>query len=94
MAWMDLGVIMLSEISQRVTNSVWLHLYVESKQNKWTNITKKKQSHMCKEQMNDCQRARQVGRWEIDEGDKVVKTWSCTINESQIWNVQCGECSQ
>ena len=29
--WMDLEGIMVSEISQRKTNTVWYHLYVESK---------------------------------------------------------------
>ena len=33
--WMDLQVIMLSEISQTKTNTIWFHFYVESKkQNK------------------------------------------------------------
>ena len=40
--WMNLE----GEISQRMTSSIWGHLYVESKkQNKWTNITKQKQTH-------------------------------------------------
>ena len=30
-AWMDLEGIMLSEVSQRKSNSLWYHLYVESK---------------------------------------------------------------
>ena len=29
--WMDLEGIMLSEVTQRKTNTVWYHLYVESK---------------------------------------------------------------
>ena len=29
--WMDLEDIMLNEINQRKTNTVWYHLYVESK---------------------------------------------------------------
>ena len=37
---MDIEGIMLSEISQKKTNAVWSHLYVESKQNK---INKKTQ---------------------------------------------------
>ena len=49
--WMDLEVIMLSEISQRKINTVWYHLYVESKKyNKVVNITKKKQIHRYREQ--------------------------------------------
>ena len=40
--WMDLEGIVLSEISQRKTNTVWYHLYVESKKyNTLVNITKK-----------------------------------------------------
>ena len=29
--WMDIGVIVLSEVSQRKTNIIWYHLYVECK---------------------------------------------------------------
>ena len=43
--WMDLGGIMLSEISRTKTDTVWCHLSVESKKyNKLVNITKKKQT--------------------------------------------------
>ena len=45
---MDLESIMLSEVSQRKADTVWYHLYVESKKyqyNKLVNITKKKQTH-------------------------------------------------
>ena len=49
--WMDLEGIMLSEISQRKTHTIWFHLYVESKKyNKLVNKTKKKQTRRCKEQ--------------------------------------------
>ena len=45
-AKMDLEGTMLSERSQTKTNTVWFHLYVDSrKQNKWTNIAKQKQSY-------------------------------------------------
>ena len=30
-AWVDLQIIILSEVSQRKTNIIWYHLYVESK---------------------------------------------------------------
>ena len=29
--WMDLDIIILSEVSKRKTNTIWYHLYVESK---------------------------------------------------------------
>ena len=29
--WIDLQIVILSEISQRKTNTIWHHLYVESK---------------------------------------------------------------
>ena len=48
---MDLEVVMLSEIIQRKINTVWYHLYVESKKyNKLVNITKKKQTHRYREE--------------------------------------------
>ena len=41
--WMDLEGIMLSEISQTEKDTVWYHLYVESKKyNKLVNTTKKR----------------------------------------------------
>ena len=48
--WMDLKGIMLSEMSQRKTNTVCYHLYVDSKKEKLVNITKKKQTHRYREQ--------------------------------------------
>ena len=49
--WMDMEGIMLSEISQRKTNTVWYHLYVESKKyNKLVNIIKTKQTHRYREE--------------------------------------------
>ena len=54
--WMDLEDIMLSEVTQRKTNIVWYHLYVESKQyNKLVNITKKKQTPRYREQTSGYQ---------------------------------------
>ena len=45
--WMDLEGAMLNERSQRKTNTVCFHLYVETKkQNKRSNITKQKQTHI------------------------------------------------
>ena len=54
--WVDLEGIMLSEISQRKTNAVKYHLYVESKKyNKLVNKTKEKQIHRYREQTNGYQ---------------------------------------
>ena len=53
--WIDLADIMLSEISQTKTNTVYFHLYVKSKkQNKTTNITK--QIVRYREKISSCQR--------------------------------------
>ena len=35
--WMDLEIIILSEVNQTKTNIIWYHLYVESKKKKSTN---------------------------------------------------------
>ena len=52
--WMGLEAIMLSGMSQMAkTNTVWYHLYVESKKyNKPVNTTTKKQIHRYREQTN------------------------------------------
>ena len=41
---MELEGIMLSEISQRKTNTVWYHLYVESKKIQQTSVYNKKEA--------------------------------------------------
>ena len=64
--WMDLEGIVLSEISQRKTNTVWYHLYVESKKyNKLVNIIKKP-TH--REQTSGYQ-------WEGERGNIRVGEW-------------------
>ena len=60
----DLECIMLSEINQRKTNTIWFHSYVESKN---TNITRQKQTNRYREQKVSCQKrggwGRRVNRW-------------------------------
>ena len=49
--WVELEGVMLSETSQRKTNTVWYHFYVESKNYKeLVHITEKKQTHKCREE--------------------------------------------
>ena len=48
--WIDLGGIMLSEISQRKTNTIWFHLYVESK----TQNKQNRNKHRYREQTYSC----------------------------------------
>ena len=44
--WMDLEIIILSEVSQTKTNIIWYHLYMESKKTMQINLFKKqKQTH-------------------------------------------------
>ena len=57
---MDIEGTMLSKISQRKTSTIWLHLYVESKeQSKWT---------------NKIETASYIQRtdWELPEGRRIV----------------------
>ena len=59
--WTDLEIIILSEVSQRKTSTIWYHLYVESKVwHKWT-FLKKKQTHRCREETYGCQGGVGVG---------------------------------
>ena len=49
----DLEIVILSEISQRKTNTVWYHLHVESKKyNRLVNTAKKKQIRRYREQIS------------------------------------------
>ena len=47
---------MLSTVRQRKTNTVYFHLYVESKKIKQTDVTKQKQTHRYREQISGYQR--------------------------------------
>ena len=68
--WMDLEGVILSEISQRETHALWFHLYMEPKnQNKWTNMTKQKESHRYREQTGVARGEWVGGRREISKGD-------------------------
>ena len=50
--WMDLEIIILSEVRQRKTNIIWYHLYVESKKMIQMNLfTKQKQTHRHRKQI-------------------------------------------
>ena len=67
--WMEWEGIMLSEIRQKKTNTVWYHFYVESKKhNKLVTRTKKKQIHRYREQTSGCQWEK--GRGHIRMGAK------------------------
>ena len=57
--WMDLEIIILSEVSQRETNFIWYHLYVESKKMIQMNLfTKQKQTHKHRKRTYSYQRGK------------------------------------
>ena len=56
--WMDLEGVMLSEISQRKTNTIWFHLHAESKTK-----TKPYQTHRYRKWIGGCQRQGVEGGW-------------------------------
>ena len=62
MTWMDLEIIMLSEISQRKIDTIWFHLYAVSKEQ--TEQTNQKQTHKYNGQFSDGQRGGDLGGWE------------------------------
>ena len=60
--WIDLEIIILSEVSQRKTNIICYHLYVESKKMIQMNLfTKQEQTHRLKKQTYGYQRGKVVG---------------------------------
>ena len=63
--WMDLKVIMLSEISQRKTNIIWFSLYVDSKEQKMKKENWKR--------LMDTERELEVARGEGEWG--TAKKW-------------------
>ena len=57
--WMDPEITILSEISQRKTNVIWYHLYVDSKNIIQRNLfTKQKQTHGLQKQTSGYQRGK------------------------------------
>ena len=69
--WIDLEDIMLNEISQTKTNTIWFHLYVQWNLKNKTNeqTTKQKQTHSYSEQTGGCQRGWECRMSEIGEGN-------------------------
>ena len=67
--WMDLEIVILSEIYQRKTNTIWYHLHVESfKMTQINLLTKQKQSHRYRRQTHGYQRGKVGGgkiNWEF-----------------------------
>ena len=56
--WMDLEIIMLSEVRQKETNTIWYHLYVESKiWHKWTYLQNRNR-------LTDIENKFMVTKWE------------------------------
>ena len=66
--WMDLKIIIFSEVSQRKTNIICYHLHVESKKMIQMNLfTKQKQTHRPRKQTSGYQRGkggRKSGVWD------------------------------
>ena len=61
--WMDLEIVILSEVSQTKTNIIRYHLYVKSKKMIQMNLfTKQKQTHRYRKQTYGYQRGKGLGR--------------------------------
>ena len=70
----------MKSVRLRKTNTVWSHLYVESKKNK-------KQIHRNRDQICGCQK-QGGGVGELDEGGQKVQTSGYKINKYWGYNVQ------
>ena len=87
---MDLEGIMISEISQRKTNTIWSHLYVDPKKQrnktKWQQIDTQKKYVLV--------RGEEFGEGKIGKVNLEVQTSSYKINKSQGCNIQHKEYGQ
>ena len=87
---MDLEGIMISEISQRKTNTIWSHLYVDSKKQrnktKWQQIDTQKKYVLV--------RGEEFGEGKIGKVNLEVQTSSYKINKAQGYNIQHKEYGQ
>ena len=91
MTWMDLEVIMLSEIRHRTINTIWFHLHAESKEQKEQTNQKKTQKY--RGQSGDSHRGRGFGR--LEERDEGLKKYELIVDRwSWGWGAQHRECSQ
>ena len=67
--WMDLEIIILSEVSQRMTSSICYHLYVEFLKVIQMNLfTKQKQTHRLRQRTYSNRRAWGVDRGSVEGG--------------------------
>ena len=90
--WMKLEGTMLSEMSYRERQILYDFTYMWNLKNKTNEQTKQKQSYRYRDQTGSCQ---VVGRGK--KKVKVVRRCKISVakvNESCVWNVQCGEYSQ
>ena len=82
--WMDLEIIVLSEVRQRKTNIIWYHLYAESKKMIQMNLfTKQKQTHRLRERTYGYQRGRVGGRDRLGVWDWHVHSAIFKIDNQQ-----------
>ena len=65
-----------TKLNKRMTNTVWIHLYVESKQNKTNEQTK--QTHRYREQTGGYQRGRSLGGGQKGWKGSIVWWWMVT----------------
>ena len=73
--WMDLEMIKLSEVSQRKTNIIWYHLYMESKiWHKWTYLWNRNR-------LTDIENRLAVTE---GEGGRGGKDWECGISKCKL----------
>ena len=78
--WMDLQIIILSEVSQRKTNIIWYHLYVESKKMIQMNLfTKQKHTFRHRKQTYGYWRGKDGRRDKLGIWDSQIHTSVYTI---------------
>ena len=99
--WMDLEIVIQSEVSQRKTNIIYYHLYVESRKMVQMNLfAKQKQSHRCRKQTYGYQGGKGGGgmNWEIGIDIYTLVYMKQVTNENLLCNTgnstQCSVVTQ
>ena len=67
--WMDLGSVILNEVSQRRRNIIWHHVHVNLKRNDTNELTKQKETHRLRKWTHGCQ-----WEWIVKDFGKVIYT--------------------
>ena len=92
--WMDLEIVLLSEVSQRRRNTVWHPFYVESKMILINLLTKQKETHRLREQNYGCRWGGTIREFGMDMCTLLYLKWNKqqgpAVEYMELCSMLCG----